>query len=182
MLCVNRDDGGDEDGVVLTTRTAYYSLEDKDTCGVAQGGSSEVLEFRSHKTDWTLPGLNRIKFWPLPGFWGASVWPRIAVIWSHNKEVTEPRLKRRVMGVFGVMASGTCLRSCSQMDGTGPRKGLRRRLYFTPKWKGVISESLIDQGSSTLLATFDSWDWAEWKGRNQYLQRWCRWCAECYIK
>lgn len=51
MLCVNRDDGGDEDGVVLTTRTAYYSLEDKDTCGVAQGGSSEVLEFRSHKTD-----------------------------------------------------------------------------------------------------------------------------------
>ena len=163
-------------------QVTYYSLEDTDTCGVAQGGSSEVLEFSSHKTDWTLPGLNIIKFWPLPGFWGASVWPRIAAIWSHNKEVTEPRLKRRVMGVFGVMALGTCLRSCCHMDGTGPRKGLRRRLYLTPKWKGVISESLIDQGSSTLLATFDSWDWAEWKGRNQYLQRWCWWCAECYIK
>lgn len=58
--------------------------------------------------------------------------------------------------MFGVMDSGTCLRSHHHMDGTGPRKGPRRWLYFTPKGKGVISESLIDQGSSALLATFDS--------------------------
>lgn len=144
---------------------------------------SEVLAFRSHKTDWTRPGLNIIKFWPFPGFWGASVWPRMAGIWSHNKEVTESRLKRRVIEVFGVMASGTYLRSRRHMDGTGPRKGPRRWLYFTPKWKGVISESLIAQGLHLhwWLPSIVETELSE-MGRNQYLQGRCRWCAECYIK
>ena len=148
----------------------------------ALGWTTEKLETPG-SSDWTRPGLNIIKFWPFPGFWGASVWPRMAGIWSHNKEVTESRLKRRVIEVFGVMASGTYLRSRRHMDGTGPRKGPRRWLYFTPKWKGVISESLIAQGLHLhcWLPSIVETELSE-MGRNQYLQGRCRWCAECYIK
>lgn len=129
-----------------------------------------LIEQQFHETWHQIPQYWLNTFWTeynpiLTISWiqGASFWSRIAGTWSHNREVAElwERGSWECLVWYSV-GSGSCPGSCRHRGGTGPRKGQWRLLDFTPKLKGLISESFIAQGSSTWLAAFISQDWAEW--------------------
>lgn len=130
--------------------------------------------------DWIISGPNIIKSQSFHRFWGFFL---ISNNQSHDREVAEFRLRRRIMkgGLVwqNFSSSGTCPRLCSHMDGT---QRVRRCCCISLQNEKVwFLYHLLPGGHPhlwlPLLVKTEIW---VRRGEISTLQRWYHWCEEYY--